>query len=161
MALSKSRISKKNLSDETNIQIKLLQNGRFATMLFMIGCFLNFIEYNYSEKAILESASNVEKYNPVILDNELKSAEIAQMVSVIFLLAMIIFAGDNLINYMLELGIVTSDPSDDSSNFEIFNENSNQGLRIITVFSLVKVLGYFGAAIGYTIYLKELEESNT
>lgn len=74
---------------------------------------------------------------------------------------MIIFAGDNFIDYMLQLGIVTSDPSDDSSNFEIFNENSNQGLRIINVFSLVKVLGCFRAAIGYTVYLKELEESNT
>ncbi|MCC3867844.1 hypothetical protein [Terrisporobacter mayombei] len=161
MASSKSRISKKNLSDETNIQIKLLQNGRFATILFMIGCFLNFIEYNYSEKAILESASSVEEYNSIVLDNKLKSAAIAQAVSIIFLIAIIIFASDNLIDYKLGLGIVASDPSDNSPNFEIFNENSNNGLRIITVFSLVKVLGYLGAAIGYTVYLKELEESNS
>lgn len=139
-------------SNEIDIQLNIIQNGRFATILFMIGCFLNFIEYNYSEKAIFQSLSSIdEEYD--VLNNEIKASNIAATVSIIFLIAMIIFAINALTSFMLDLSVL--DP-DKNTNTKISN---NQGARLVAFFDLIKVLGYLGAAIGYHIALEELKNS--
>ena len=118
-------------------------------MLFMVGCFLNFIEYNKSEQAIFQSMSNT-KENNLSFDNELKAAKIAETVSVIFLIAMCIYANNAITTLSLQV-----DSLDD-----IKSKNS-LGWSIITFFDLIKVIGFIGAAIGYNINLKELYKSNT
>lgn len=58
MNKSNLKNSKRENLDKTSIQLDILQNARFATIFFILCCFLNFIEYNYSEKAIFQSMSN-------------------------------------------------------------------------------------------------------
>lgn len=58
MNKSKLKNYKKENLDEVAIQLDILQNVRFDPILFMIGCFSNFIEYDYSEKAIFQSLLN-------------------------------------------------------------------------------------------------------
>lgn len=58
MNKSKLKNYKKENLDEVAIQLDILQNVRFAPIIFMIGCFSNFIEYDYSEKAIFQSLLN-------------------------------------------------------------------------------------------------------
>lgn len=134
---------------KTDIQLKVIQNGRLSTMLFMIGCFLNFIEYNESEQAIFQSMSNT-KENDLSFDNELKAAKIAETVSVIFLIAMCIYANNAITTLSLQV-----DSLDDISS------KNSLGWSLITFFDLIKVIGFIGAAIGYNINLKELYKSNT
>lgn len=155
MNRSRLKSNRKKKLDETSIELNVIQNGRFSTILFMIGCFLNFIEYNYSERAILQSISNTEGDN-LDFDDEIKAAEIAETVSIIFLIAMIIFTNNALTNFILQLDnstfVIGSDPKTSDTN-------NKQGSRIIAFFDLIKVLGYAGAAIGYHIALEELKTS--
>lgn len=152
MKKSKSKNSKRENLDETSIQLDILQNARFATILFMLGCFLNFIEYNYSEKAIFQSMSNIDE--SVIRDNEIKAAVIAKDVSIIFLIAIIIFTDNAFTTLELQ---PTNIPLDRSTPSSKSNKSAIQSSRIIALFDLLKVLGYLGASIGYSLALENLE----
>ena len=145
MNKSRVKISKK---EKASTQLNILQNARFATILFMFGCFLNFIEFNYSEKAILQSMSNIDE--KLIQDNKVKAALIAKYVSIIFLIAIIIFTCNAFTT--LELGL-----SDTPLDRDAMSSKSNKSARTIAFFDLIKVLGYGGAAIGYFLALENLE----
>lgn len=151
MNKSKSKKSMRENLDETTIQLDILQNARFATILFMIGCFLNFIEYNYSEKAILHSISNTDE--SVALSNEIKAAVIAKAVSIIFLVAIVIFTGNAFTTLKLGLNNIILDRNTTS------NKSDLQSSRMIAFFDMLKVLGYLGAAIGYSVVLDNLENA--
>ncbi|CEO13265.1 hypothetical protein [Paraclostridium sordellii] len=140
--------------DVVDIKLKILQNGRLATSLFMLGCFLNFVEYNYSEKAISQSMNNPSE-NSLTFDNEVKAAIIAETVSIIFLIAISIFTANAITTFTLNLNNFNPDPSQDSK----INSNSNNSSKIIAFFDIIKVLGYLGAAVGYSSTLDELKSS--
>lgn len=133
--------------DGTAAQADIIQSGRFASLLFIIGSLLNFIKYNYDEKVIFE-----EIFNPydksLIFDNEVKSAKISEAVSIIILIAIIIYARNAMTIFKLE-----------SSN--ISNQNNYQGDKIIACFDILKVIGFLGAAIGYQISTQELIDSQS
>ena len=154
MNKSKLKNYKMENLDETSIQLNILQNARVATILFIFGCFLNFIEYDYSEKAIFQSMSNIDK--SVIRDNEIKAAVIAKYVSIIFLIAIIIFADNAFTVFELNLSNIALDRTTISSKS---NKSNIQSSRIIALFDFLKVLGYFGAFIGYSLDLENLENS--
>ena len=146
--------SKRENLDKTSIQLDILQNARFATILFMLGCFLNFIEYNYSEKAIFQSMSNIDE--SVIRGNEIKTAVISKYVSIIFLIAIIIFIGNAFTTFELNLSNIVLDKRIPSSRS---NKPDIQISRIIALFDVLKVLDYLGDAIGYSLALENLENS--
>lgn len=153
MNRSRLKSNRKKKLDEKSIELNVIQNGRFGTILFMIGCFLNFIEYNYSERAILKSMSNT-KGEDSDFDDQIKATEIAATVSIIFLIAMIIFANNAITNFLNNSNfVIGADPKPSDTN-------NNQAPRIIAFFNLIKVLGYVGGALGYHIALKELENSH-
>lgn len=154
MNKSKLKNYKKENLDEVAIQLDILQNARFATILFMIGCFLNFIEYDYSEKAIFQSLSNDDE--SVINNNEIEAAEIAKAVSIIFLIAIIIFTGNALTTFGLGITNASFDRNNVSNKFSESNSNSS---RIIAFSDLIKVVGYLGAAIGYSMVLEEMDNA--
>ncbi|RDY28547.1 hypothetical protein CHL78_005005 [Romboutsia weinsteinii] len=142
MCKSHSKNYRKQELDEVSLQLNVIQIGRLATILFIIGCFLNFIEYDKSEKAIFQAMDDATKN--LSTDNELQASRIAEVVSVIFLIAISMYTSNALTTLKLRL---------DKSNL-----SSNQGWRFIAFFDLVKVMSYAGAAIGYYIATQELEE---
>lgn len=133
--------------DGTAAQADIIQSGRFASLLFIIGSLLNFIKYNYDEKVIFE-----EIFNPydksLIFDNEVKSAKISEAVSIIILIAIIIYARNAMTIFKLEFSNTS-------------NQNNYQGDKIIACFDILKVIGFLGAAIGYQISTQELIDSQS
>lgn len=131
--------------DGTAAQIDIIQNGRFATLLFIIGSLLNFIRYNYDEKVVFDEMFN-QSNESLIFDNELKADKISEAVSIIILIAVIIYTRNAMTIFKLE-----------SANAS--NKNNYQGSKIIACFGVLKVIGFLGAAIGYQISTQELIDS--
>jgi hypothetical protein len=134
--------SMKGRLDGAAAQIDIIQNGRFATLLFIIGSLLNFIRYNYDEKVVFDEMFN-QSNKSLIFDNELNADKISEAVSIIILIAVIIYTRNAMTIFKLE-----------SANTS--NKNNYQGDKIIACFGVLKVIGFFGAAICYQISTQEL-----
>jgi len=133
--------------DGAAAQIDIIQNGRFATLLFIIASLLNFIRYDYDEKVVFDEMFN-QSNESLIFDNELKADKISEAVSIIILIAVIIYTKNAMTIFKLE-----------SANAS--NKKNYQGDKIIACFGVLKVIGFLGAAIGYQISTQELIDSQS
>lgn len=139
------RRNKQLLSTEDYIFLEVIRNGRIANLLFILGCLITILQFDYDEAIVFESIYGTSSSNSTY-EKELTSANLAELVSVIYLIAIIIFTYNAFIKLNLKNNSSTSIPiSDPVSN----TPNSNDGYTLVAYFDLIKSLGYLGAAVGY------------
>ena len=130
----------KNIDEQLNI----IQNGRFATLLFIIGSLLSFVKYDEEEKAIFESISNNQNSN-----SEANAAIIGEFTSLIFLIAVLIYSNNAINTLRIDENNLTPEPNSS-------NTADLKGSTFIAFFNLIKVIGFAGSALGYHINAENL-----
>ncbi|ACA55299.1 hypothetical protein N494_03920 [Clostridium botulinum A2B7 92] len=132
---------------EAAAKLNIIQNGRFATLLFIIGSFLILIEYNESEKSVFETMFNTTGKDQAS-DSDAKAAELAEIASLMFLIAVLIYTINAINTAEIELNDLNPDSNTESL---LSNITTIKGSNIIAFFDLIKIIGFAGAALGFHI----------
>lgn len=152
MKRSQNKGDSKGKSIETAIKLQIIRNGRFADVLFIIGSLINIIQFNEAEKAIFQTIANETEQAS---NSEVKAAKAAEAASIIFLIAMFIFADTSVTTFKI-------DQADLESNADT---TALEGHGIVAFSNLIKVIGYLGATTGFHLNtieaLKKQYEQNS
>lgn len=139
-------------SIETAIKLQIIKNGRFADMLFIIGSLINIIQFNEAEKAIFQTMANEIE---MASNSEVKAAKAAEVASIIFVIAIFIFADNSVTTFKI-------DQIDLESSV---NTTALEGPKVVAFSNLLKVIAYLGSTTGFHLNtieaLKKQSEQNS